>query len=135
MISNLFCINCYAVSNSDISLPPPLYTKIPIFASIILKVNFQPFLQYIYLTNIIQSPYHQMINVVLVFPSAFIYHSYTYYLFMLWSLLYIYNQLHVIQINYSIEGFPMLQGLDIELVVYILKLSAMRYLIWKCVMF
>ena len=26
----------------------------------------------------------------------------------------------------------MLQGLDIEFVVYILKLSAMRYLKWKC---
>ena len=43
---------------------------------------------------------------------------------MLWSLI----------ISYMLYKFQycMLQGLDIELVVYILKLSAMRYLIWKC---
>ena len=35
-----------------------------------------------------------------------------------------------------LKAFPCCKGwLDIELVVYILKLSAMRYLIWKCVMF
>ena len=35
MTSNLFCINNYAVSNSDPSLPLPLHTKMAAYASFV----------------------------------------------------------------------------------------------------
>ena len=53
MISNLFCINCYAVSHSDLPLLPPLYTKMPAHASLCRyypEIDFPTF-SIVYISN------------------------------------------------------------------------------------